>query len=231
MTTQRGAATQRAYERIRRDIVAGTLAPGSMLSENELANQLGVSRTPVRTALSRLQSEGWVTIYPQRGALVRELTYDEIQDAAEVRHAMETAGVLRADSTRIEAVLGPLDASIAVQRKALAHGDFAQFNEESQRFHRAFVQLAGNAMMLSLYDRVQDRQLLSTARSAPAIIADAEGVIEEHRTLLRHARAGDWVAFAKELDPHQTSHHETPARPSSVQASPAQSSDAQATDR
>lgn len=206
-TTQRGAATRRAYERIRRDIVAGTLAPGSMLSENELAKDLGVSRTPVRTALSRLQTEGWVTIYPQRGALVRELTYDEIRDAAEVRHAMETAGVLRSDPAHAEPLLGELDASIEKQRKALADGDFATFNEESQRFHRGFVELSGNAMMLSLYDRVQDRQLLSTARSAPAIAADADGVLDEHRLLLRHARAGDWVEFAKVLEPHQTSHH------------------------
>ena len=79
-TTARGDASRRAYDRIRHDIVAGTLAPGTMLSENELATELGMSRTPVRTALSRLQSEGWVTIYPQRGALVRELTADEVRE-------------------------------------------------------------------------------------------------------------------------------------------------------
>lgn len=212
-TERRGAAAERAYDRIRRDIVAGSLAPGSMLSENELAHELGVSRTPVRAALHRLQSEGWVSIYPQRGALVRELTYDEIQDAAEVRHAMETAGVRRADPARAEAILDRLDESIDNQRKALSDGDFAEFNEESQAFHRAFVQLSGNAMMLSLYDRVQDRQLLSTARSATGIAADAEGVLEEHRALLRHARTGDWVEFAKVLDPHQTVHHSNTGRP------------------
>jgi len=211
-TARRGDASRRAYDRIRHDIVAGTLAPGSMLSENTLARELGVSRTPVRAALSRLQTEGWVSIYPQRGALVRELTYDEIRDAAEVRHALETAGVLRADPERMDALLTALDDSIEQQRRDLATGDFAAFNERSLIFHRTFVELSANATMLTLYDRVQDRQLQSTARSAPAIIEDPEGVLEEHRALVRHARDRDWVGFAQLLDTHQTSRHGTVSR-------------------
>lgn len=211
-TARRGDASRRAYDRIRHDIVAGTLPPGSMLSENTLARELGVSRTPVRAALSRLQSEGWVSIYPQRGALVRELTYDEIRDAAEVRHALETAGVLRADPDRIGALLDTLDDSIEDQRRSLAAGDFAAFNEESMKFHRVFVELSGNATMLTLYDRVQDRQLQSTARSAPGIIEDPQSVLDEHRALVEHARRRDWVGFAQLLDTHQTSRHGTISR-------------------
>ena len=211
-TARRGDASRRAYERIRHDIVAGILPPGSMLSENTLAQELGVSRTPVRAALSRLQTEGWVSIYPQRGALVRELTYDEIRDAAEVRHALETAGVLRADPERVGPLLDALDASIEEQRKDLAAGDFAAFNERSLKFHRMFVELSGNTTMLTLYDRVQDRQLQSTARSAPSIIEDPEGVLAEHRGLVEHARRRDWVSFAELLDTHQTSRHGTVSR-------------------
>ncbi|RNI17237.1 GntR family transcriptional regulator [Flexivirga caeni] len=211
-TTPRGGASARAYERIRRDIVAGTLAAGTMLSESELAAALGVSRTPIRSALSRLQSEGWVTIYPQRGALVRELTYDEIREAAEVRHALETAGVLRADPAGLEAALQTLEASVEAQRKDLAAGDFAAFNERAQQFHRGFVALAGNATMLALYDRVQDRQLQSTARSAAEILDDPGSVVAEHREMIDDARRGDWAAFAELLDRHQTSRHGTISR-------------------
>src|SRR4051812_7155696 len=93
----RGGAAQRAHASIRDAIVRGELEPGAMLSENELAARLSMSRTPVRAALSRLQDEGLVTIYPQRGALVRQLTDNEVREAADVRHALESAGILRSD--------------------------------------------------------------------------------------------------------------------------------------
>ncbi|HWC24162.1 MAG TPA: GntR family transcriptional regulator [Flexivirga sp.] len=198
----RGAVSRRAYARIRRDILAGTHAPGSLLSENELAADLGISRTPVRTALSRLQDEGWIRIYPQRGALVRELTEVEIREAAQARHALETAGVMRASQERLGELTDGLPDEIARQRSALTAGDFATFNELSGEFHRAFVALAGNATMLELYDRLQDRMMLATARSAADITESPDSALDEHAGLARAAADGDWVEFARLLDLH-----------------------------
>lgn len=203
-TAQRGESARRAYAWIRRGIIAGELAPGSMLSENELAGALGMSRTPVRTALGRLQDDGWVTIYPQRGALVRELTATEVRESAEVRHAMEVAGVSRATPDRLAALHEEAMENLDRQGDALRGGDFARFNELSLAFHRLFVRLAGNAIMLELYDRVQDRQLLSNAARAQGIVAAAEEVLDQHRRLQTRAWAGDWVGFAEALNSHHT---------------------------
>jgi DNA-binding GntR family transcriptional regulator len=96
----RGGAAEQAHTFIRQAIRRGELAPGTMLSENELAASPSLSRTPVRAALSRLQDEGWVTIYPHRGALVHELTAQEVRESAEVRHALESAGIQRGDPAR-----------------------------------------------------------------------------------------------------------------------------------
>ena len=71
-----------------------------MLSESALAASLSMSRTPVRAALGRLQDEGFVTIYPQRGALVRELTADEVRESAQVRHAQSGGWVAFATHLR-----------------------------------------------------------------------------------------------------------------------------------
>ncbi|MFT4295259.1 MAG: GntR family transcriptional regulator [Micropruina sp.] len=201
---QRGESARRAYAWIRRGIVAGELAPGSMLSENDLAGALGMSRTPVRTALGRLQDDGWVTIYPQRGALVRELTATEIRESAEVRHAMEVAGVLRASTERLAALHGPALENLDEQAAALGAGDFARFNELSLAFHRLFVRLSGNGTMLELYDRVQDRQLLSNAARAQGIVAAAEDVLAQHRRLQARAWASDWIGFAEALNNHHS---------------------------
>ena len=89
----RTTAADTAYTFVRGAILRGELAGGTMLSENELAAQLSMSRTPVRAALVRLEQEGWVAIYPQRGALVRSIEVGELQQSAQMRHALEVAGV------------------------------------------------------------------------------------------------------------------------------------------
>lgn len=207
---ERGGATRRAYQQIRHAIIAGELAPGSMLSEGELAASLGMSRTPVRTALGRLQEDGWVRIYPQRGALVRELTATEIRESAQVRHALETAGVRRAVPALLDELRPQAERSLEDQTAALADGDFARFNQGSQVFHRLFVQLAGNATMLAMYDRLQERQLQAVARNVQAITENQRVVMAEHRQLFQDAWQGDWIAFAAALDAHHSNHPSLP---------------------
>ncbi|GAA0799868.1 GntR family transcriptional regulator [Spirilliplanes yamanashiensis] len=209
--TQRAAsAAERAHASIRAAIMRGELATGSMISENELAATLSMSRTPVRAALTRLQDEGWVTIYAQRGALVRELTADEVRESAETRNALESAGVRRADPAQRAGLAARLAENLDRQDAALAGGDLHEFAVAAMRFHRAFVELAGNGTMLAIYDRLQDRQFLSILRSAGRISGDPQLVTAEHRELLDHASRGDWAAFAAALDAHQARSHGLP---------------------
>lgn len=203
----RGGTADRAHASIRDSILRGEFAPGTMLSENELAATLSMSRTPVRTALSRLQDEGWVTIYPQRGALVRELTVQEVREAADVRHALESAGVKRGAGDRRDRLADQLAANVDEQERALAADDFAAFAVLALRFHRAFVEMSGNHTMIAIYDRLQDRQQLSIVRSADRLLADTPQVLAEHRRLVADARRGDWATFAVHLDEHQSRSH------------------------
>lgn len=206
-TTRRGGAADRAHAAIRQAILGGEHAPGTMLSENDLAARLSMSRTPVRAALARLQDEGWVTIYPQRGALVRQLSDAEVRESAEVRHALESAGIQRGDAARRERLAHQLAGNVAEQERALATGDFPAFATLALRFHRAFVEMSGNGVMLDVYDRLQDRQYLSIVRSADRIAGDPGQVLAEHRTLLDDARRGDWAAFSTHLTAHQDRSH------------------------
>ena len=185
----------------------GEFSPGTMLSENELAARLSMSRTPVRAALSRLQEEGWVTIYAQRGALVREVTADEVRESAEVRNALEAAGVRRAGAAERDALAGRLAGNLERQEQALLGGDVNAFAVLAMQFHRAFVEASGNSIMLALYDRLGDRQYLSILRSAGRIAGEPHQVVAEHRVLLEHAGRGDWIGFAAALDDHQARRH------------------------
>ena len=178
-----------------------------MLSENDLAASLGMSRTPVRAALSRLQDEGWVTIYPQRGALVRELSDEEVRECADVRNALESAGIMRSSAERRAELADRLADNVDRQAQALGDRDVASFATLALEFHRTFVAMSGNRTMLDVYDRLQDRQYLSIVRSADRISGDPDQVLAEHRVLLEDARRGDWTAFATHLGDHQTRSH------------------------
>jgi DNA-binding GntR family transcriptional regulator len=206
-TQQRVSAAERAHSRIREAIMNGEFPPGTMLSENELASMLSMSRTPIRAALTRLQDEGWVTIYAQRGALVRELTADEVRESAEVRNALESAGVRHATAAWRAELADRLAENLANQEQTLRAGDVDAFAILALKFHRAFAEAARNSIMLALYDRLRDRQYLSIIGSAGRITEDPEQVIAEHRALLDYASRGDWVGFATALDEHQSRSH------------------------
>lgn len=202
-----GRAADRAHAHIRDEILHGRLAPGTMLSENDLAATLSMSRTPVRAALTRLQDEGWVTIYPQRGALVRELSEREVREAADVRHALESAGIQRSDPVRRAELATQLAENVDEQQRALQQGYFSTFTTLAIRFHRTFVEMSGNSVMLSVYDRLADLQYLSIVRSSQRITDEPAQILSEHRMLLDDARHGDWTAFATHLNDHQARSH------------------------
>lgn len=201
------SAADRAFAHIRSAILGGELPPGTMLSENELAATLTMSRTPVRSALARLQDEGWITIYAKRGALVRQLSEREVSESADVRLALETAGVRLSGAGAQAAIVEGLNSNLRDQQAALEAGDFAAFAMHAMRFHRAFVQMSDNGLMLSIYDRLGDRQILSIVRSAPRITADPHVVLQEHRDMVSLAVSGDWIAFADVLAQHQQRSH------------------------
>ena len=207
VTSPRVSAAERAHSRIRDAIMNGEFVPGTMLSENELASMLSMSRTPVRAALTRLQDEGWVTIYAQRGALVRQLTADEVRESAEVRNALECAAVRYAGPAQRAGLAGRLAENLDRQEEALLSGDINAFAVLAMKFHRAFVEASENSTMLAVNDRLQDRQYLSIIGSAGRISDDPRQVIAEHRELLEYAVQGDWVAFATALDQHQRRSH------------------------
>ncbi|WP_440713197.1 GntR family transcriptional regulator [Gordonia sp. FQ] len=204
------SAADRALAHIRSAVLSGTYPPGTMLSESALAADLALSRTPIRAALRLLQDEGLLTIYPQRGALVRELSPREVREAAEARNALETAGVHFADEAARRGLRARLAPSLAAQERALEAGDFPTFVRAAMEFHRSFAGLAQNAVLLDLYDRLQDRQMLSILRSTPAITGQPRQVLDEHRALLDDAESGDWVSFAGRLLAHQEESHRLP---------------------
>lgn len=197
----RPSAAQRAYEYVRSKILSGDLAPGSMLNENELARQIDVSRTPVRAALVRLQGEGWITVFPRQGALVREIGAQEAADISGARLLLEVAGVRGLGPRGRSALADDLAHVLAEQEAAAGRGDVAAFVDLDVRMHRGFVEGARNALLMDLYDRLRERQSFMVARSLSSP-GRLEAILAEHRELADLVAAGDVDDFERLLDEH-----------------------------
>lgn len=202
MTEPTESATDRAYRGIRDDILGGVLRPGTMLGESSLAAQFGVSRTPVRTALARLQDEGWVTIYPKRGALVQGLSDRALRDLADARLTLEVTAVQRASPAVRQSLSDRLEEAIARQAEAFRERDLPCFIELTIAFHRSFVAASRNDVLLELNSRLADRHRFVLFSQEDHLLARCEAIIDEHRRLVAALRSGDVAGFAEILRAH-----------------------------
>lgn len=201
-------AADRAHRTIRERIIDGTYPPGMMLSENELAQQLGVSRTPVRAALARLQDDDWITVYPKRGALVRTLDAHSVTEIAETRLVMEAAGVEHATVADRIALAQQLERVVALQQEALQCADVATFVDLAVQFHRAFVEVGHNAYLLALCERTSDRQRQLLFQQRDSLCKHEDVIIREHRELIDLLRQEDTAQFGDALRRHLSLEHE-----------------------
>ncbi|HKT01585.1 MAG TPA: GntR family transcriptional regulator [Rugosimonospora sp.] len=200
-----------AVESIRSAILAGRLKPGDTLVERRLAEQLGVSKTPVREALIALAGAGLVTVSPNRGATVREVTARDVRHAYEVRLLLEPWAVARTvkeDRTAATAAHAALD-----EAKARLHGrDQVPMSLANRRFHRALYAGCGNPLVVGQLDAVADLATLGALTLIWQRSPSWEAEHAEHAEILAACSAGDAEAASRLLRTHiRTSLRRLPA--------------------
>jgi DNA-binding GntR family transcriptional regulator len=177
--------TARVLEIIRNAILSGELAPGSALVEQELAAQLGVSKTPVREALKTLEGTGLVVMVPYRGAAVRELTRADAVAIYDLRLLLEPEAVRRSVAAGAD-----LSGAGECLRRARAAAGNAERSMANREFHRQLYAACGNALLVATLDGLRDRTALVSAASW-AKSATWEAEAGEHEAILAAAEAGD----------------------------------------
>lgn len=188
---------QRVARVLRDQIVDGARAPGSRLVERDLADELGVSRVPVREALRALVAEGLVTPRPRTWAVVRTFTDDDVDHLLEVRSALEAMAARRAAERRDPAGVAALAAALAREEDAAAREDATAARRAAADFHEALLAAAGNSVL--------DELAAVTASRARWLLARHEDLAEmahEHRLLLDAVRAGDTDAAQRLVHAH-----------------------------
>ena len=153
------SAADRVYQYAKDAILSRRLGVQDLLTEGELAESVGVSRTPVREALLRLQAEGLVRLLPKRGALIRPVTADEVSDVLETRRLVETFAVRKAITSPATSLVPALEAHLDRMRAAMKNRDARAYVEADRDFHEAIVAATGNEILTSLYRSLRDRQL------------------------------------------------------------------------
>lgn len=149
------SAREQAYDALRAAIVGAELEPGRRLSENQLAELIGVSRTPVRDALARLRDERLVAIVPQLGTFVTFIDADAVADAHFVREALEV-GAVRITAERITAdAVQRLRDNLGEQRRAIDAGDAERFAVLDDELHRLLCDLSGREVAWRLSERTR----------------------------------------------------------------------------
>jgi DNA-binding GntR family transcriptional regulator len=197
-----GPAAARVYTYVKQRLLDGTFPGGALLSENELSQQLGLSRTPVRQAFVQLEAEGLLELYPKRGALVVPVAASEIEDVFEARLLVEEHCARRAASGGAP-LAAQLAEEIAEQERAIAAGmPTTDFASSDRRFHRAIVGAAGNAILTRLYDALRDRQQRIAAVSLARNPADAERFIADHREIAAALERGDAAGACELVSAH-----------------------------
>ncbi|MBI1349269.1 FCD domain-containing protein [bacterium] len=193
---------ERAYSQLKELIQIGEFPAGMFLSERQLALKLGMSKTPIKAALERLEAEGFLSVAPQQGIVVRDLSVEEIADQFEIREALESY-VLRALAGRLTAEdRSQIEANLAAQRAALVATDYPAIARLDADFHILFSQLLGNReilkTLLQLHDKVH-RSIMRVTLNNPD---RARPSVEEHIGIAEAVLAGDGDLATKRLVEH-----------------------------
>jgi len=183
--------TTRAVEQLRTLIFNGTLAAGSDHLESELADRLGLSRTPIREALLVLEGQGLVDVRPRKGARIRPVSPNDMAEIYDVLTELESLAARRAaEAGHDAAALKQLAHSIDAMDHALRYEDRAAWAKADDAFHTELVRLGQNARIETIVQMMADqvrRARLVTLHMRPAPVQSND----DHRRVLNAIAAGD----------------------------------------
>lgn len=184
------SAARRVYLQLRQRIVEMTLVPGTRIVERDIAEELGISRTPVHEAVQRLADEGLIDVVPRSGTFVARIPLDALEEAMLVRNALEAAIIEKAAERTSSEGMARLHAILALQAAAVEATDLRAFHRSDEMFHAALAELSGypGVWPIILQAKTQiDRYRQLTLPLAGRLVE----VLEEHRAVAAAIASGD----------------------------------------
>jgi DNA-binding GntR family transcriptional regulator len=185
-TLSRTNLNERVYEELRARVLSRRHPPGAKISLHELAAELGVSRSPVHHALTRLVSQGLLTVRPRRGYYVTPVTARAVAEGYDVRLALELLACERTIGQLEDDVLQEFGALLQRTAAAISHEEWDSANAA---FHEYQIDLAGNALLSGFYRELSVNLMMQVIRAGR--VEGHENLVTEHRRIVEAFRAGD----------------------------------------
>ena len=175
------------FKTLRQAILRGELKPGERLMEIQLANKLGVSRTPIREAIRKLELEGLVLMIPRKGAEVAEIKEKGLRDVLEVRKALEELSVQLACDRITPEQLKELEDAAEEFRRALKHEDVTEIAQADVRFHDVIYKASDNQRLMQLLNNLGEQMYRYRVEylKNPAVYGQ---LLEEHEEIICHIK-------------------------------------------
>lgn len=195
-------AQQFVLGELRRAITSGQLKPGAPIRQEALAEQLGVSRVPLREALKTLEAEALVVHEVHRGYFVAQLSLADLREVYRIREILEAEAVSKASGRMDESALGILEAAEREVEEAAAAGDVSDMTAANRRFHFALYEAAMMPRLVRLIATLWDTT--DAYRSLYYVAAgNRDHVVREHRAILDALRRGEAGEAVRLLDEHR----------------------------
>ena len=192
------------FNTLRQAILKGELKPGERLMEIQLANKLGVSRTPVREAIRKLELEGLVLMIPRKGAEVAEITRQDMEDVLEVRTALEELAVKDACDHITDAQLSELKKASNEFKKALLEGkDLVTCADADMHFHDVILSATNNRRLIQMLNNLSEQmyryrmEYLKDERTHKTLIEEHDAI---RRALKKHDKVKAGAAIRAHID-------------------------------
>ena len=187
-----------AYEAIKESIVTNRLVPGSIYTEQAIARELGISKTPVREALISLASRGFVTILPRKGFQVSHLTDRQIREIFEFRHALERAVILNVALSVTGSAIADIE---SINSKAAKAKDRKSFLKCDRDFHRYLASLTQNRYITDALENIWD--LCDWVAAVVYLLKGRpQEAVQEHASLIEKLKKGDPEGAAAAMEEH-----------------------------
>jgi DNA-binding GntR family transcriptional regulator len=190
-----------ALERLRDQIIDGTLKMGQMLSERGISDELGVSKSPVREALAQLREEGLVLIEPQKGARVFSLTAEAVEQLCDFRMAIEGAAFDLALERASEALANDMDMNVKDMAAAQKAGDISRYLALDTEFHQMIFKHCGNDYLTASYARFAGK-IAALRTHLSKMPGHTSMSFDEHQEMARAVRAGEGARIKELLKEH-----------------------------
>jgi DNA-binding GntR family transcriptional regulator len=196
-TDGRTNLNEQVYDELRAQLLTRRRAPGSKLSLHTLASELGVSRSPVHHALTRLVSEGLLSVQPRRGYFVSPVTARAVAEGYDVRLALELLAAERAVDRVTQEQLDRFDELLSSTAAAISH---EQWDSANAAFHEHQIDLAGNTLLSNAYRELSVNLMMQVIRGGR--VEGHADLVTEHRSVVEGFRDRDLPAVAAAIRTH-----------------------------